>query len=152
MEYTYLGRSGLQVSRLALGTMNFGMETSEADSFAILDEALESGINFVDTADVYGGPQSPDIAQGYGISEEIMGRWLAQGGRREQIVLATKGDGHRPQRSQALGLPHPEGLRGQPPALADPTTSISTRCTTSTAGRPWRRSGRRWRNWSARAR
>jgi aryl-alcohol dehydrogenase-like predicted oxidoreductase len=90
MEYTYLGRSGLQVSRLALGTMNFGMETSDADSFAILDEALESGMNFVDTADVYGGPQSPDMARGYGISEEIIGRWMAQGDRREQIVLATK--------------------------------------------------------------
>jgi aryl-alcohol dehydrogenase-like predicted oxidoreductase len=90
MEYMHLGRSGLQVSRLALGTMNFGMEASEADSFAILDEALESGINFVDTADVYGGPQSPDLAVGYGVSEEIIGRWLAQGGRREQIVLATK--------------------------------------------------------------
>ena len=90
MDYAYLGRSGLQVSRLALGTMNFGMETTEADSVAILDAALESGINFVDTADVYGGPQSPDLPKGYGISEEIIGRWLAQGGRREQIVLATK--------------------------------------------------------------
>ncbi len=90
MQYTYLGRSGLQVSRLCLGTMNFGMVADESTSFSILDEALQAGINFIDTADVYGGPQSPDMEQGYGISEEIIGRWLAQGGRRERIVLATK--------------------------------------------------------------
>src|SRR5438876_6985493 len=90
MQYTSLGRSGLQVSRFALGTMNFGFVTDEATSFAILDEALDTGINFIDTADVYGGPQSPDMEQGYGISEEIIGRWLTQGRRRERIVLATK--------------------------------------------------------------
>ena len=90
MQYKSLGRSGLQVSPLALGTMNFGMVTGEAASFRIMDEALRSGINFFDTADVYGGPQSPDMAKGYGASEEIIGRWLAQGGRRERIVLATK--------------------------------------------------------------
>ncbi len=56
----------------------------------ILDEALEAGINFIDTADVYGTEQSPDIQQGSGLSEEIIGRWLQQGGRRERIVLATK--------------------------------------------------------------
>jgi aryl-alcohol dehydrogenase-like predicted oxidoreductase len=55
-----------------------------------MDQALEHGINLFDTADVYGGPQSPDMEQGYGISEEIIGRWLAQGGRRDRIVLATK--------------------------------------------------------------
>jgi aryl-alcohol dehydrogenase-like predicted oxidoreductase len=55
-----------------------------------MDEALAAGINFFDTADVYGGPQKPDIEKGYGISEEIIGHWLAQGGRRERIVLATK--------------------------------------------------------------
>ncbi|MFG3157334.1 aldo/keto reductase [Streptomyces sp. NPDC048219] len=91
MQYAHLGRSGLKVSRLALGTMNFGDVTDEAESFAIMDAALEAGINLFDTADVYGGPQSPDMEQGYGLSEEIIGRWLAQaGGRREQIVLATK--------------------------------------------------------------
>ena len=85
MEYTHLGRTGLQVSRLCLGTMNFGPQTSEADSFAIMDKALELGINFFDTANVYGG------RKGEGITEQIIGRWLAQGGaRREQIVLATK--------------------------------------------------------------
>ncbi len=90
MEYKHLGRSGLKVSRLALGTMNFGELTDEATSFAIMDAALEAGINFFDTADVYGGPQSPDMAKGFGTSEEIIGRWLSQGGRRDRIVLATK--------------------------------------------------------------
>lgn len=91
MQYKHLGRSGLKVSRLALGTMNFGNTTDEATSFKIMDDALEAGINLLDTADVYGGPQSPDMEQGYGLSEEIIGRWLAQGGgRRDKIVLATK--------------------------------------------------------------
>jgi aryl-alcohol dehydrogenase-like predicted oxidoreductase len=70
--------------------MNFGWVTDEATSFSIMDEALERGINLFDSADVYGGPQSPDMEQGYGRSEEIIGRWLAQGGRRDRIVLATK--------------------------------------------------------------
>lgn len=90
MQYTSLGRSGLQVSRLCLGTMNFGWTTGEATSFKVMDQALEAGINFFDTADVYGGPQKPDTEKGYGISEEIIGRWLAQGGRRDRIALATK--------------------------------------------------------------
>ena len=90
MQYTHLGRTGLQVSRLGLGTMNFGELTDETTSFEIMNKALDVGINFFDTADVYGGPQSPDMEKGYGISEEIIGRWLAQGGRRDRIVLATK--------------------------------------------------------------
>jgi aryl-alcohol dehydrogenase-like predicted oxidoreductase len=90
MQYKFVGRSGVKVSRLALGTMNFGMVTDEAAGFKIMDEALAAGINFFDTADVYGGPQSPDMEKGYGVSEEIIGRWLAQGGRRDRIVLATK--------------------------------------------------------------
>lgn len=90
MNYSHLGRTGLKVSRLALGAMNFGELTDEATSFSIMDEAVEAGINFFDTADVYGGPQSPDMAKGYGASEEIIGRWLARGGRRDRIVLATK--------------------------------------------------------------
>lgn len=90
MEYTQLGRTGLKVSRLCLGTMNFGDVTDEATSFRILDEALENSINFIDTADVYGTEQSPDIKKGSGLSEEIIGHWLNQGGRRDRIVLATK--------------------------------------------------------------
>ena len=90
MQYTYLGRSGLRVSRLCLGTMNFGMVTDEAESFRIMDKAFASGINLFDTADVYGGPQSPDMEKGFGISEEIIGRWFRKSGARDQVVLATK--------------------------------------------------------------
>lgn len=85
MEYTKLGRTGLKVSRLCLGTMNFGPKTTEADSFAIMDRALDLGINFWDTADVYGW------TKGEGVTERILGRYFAQGGgRREKVVLATK--------------------------------------------------------------
>jgi aryl-alcohol dehydrogenase-like predicted oxidoreductase len=85
MEYTHLGRSGLSVSRLCLGTMNFGPETSEQDSHAIMDRAHEHGINFFDSANVYGSQQ------GEGLTEQIIGRWFALGGdRREKTVLATK--------------------------------------------------------------
>ena len=85
MQTVRLGRSGLRISRLALGCMNFGPETSEVDSFRIMDRALEHGINFFDTANVYGWKI------GEGVTEQIMGRWLAQGGgRREKVVLATK--------------------------------------------------------------
>lgn len=91
MQYTHLGRTGLRVSRIALGTMNFGELTDEANSFRIMDAALDAGINFLDTADVYGGLQSPDMARGYGTSEEIIGNWLTQDrSRRDRIVLATK--------------------------------------------------------------
>ncbi|WP_193453234.1 aldo/keto reductase [Pseudomonas nitroreducens] len=90
MDYTHLGRTGLKVSRLCLGTMNFGDVSDETTSHRILDEAVEAGINFIDTADVYGTEQSPNIPQGSGLSEEIIGRWLEQGGRRDRIVLATK--------------------------------------------------------------
>ncbi len=85
MQYTRLGRSGLQVSRLCLGTMNFGPQTSEPDSYAIMDRALEHGINFWDTANVYGQKK------GEGVTEQIIGRFFAQGGgRREKAVVATK--------------------------------------------------------------
>ena len=90
MNYAHLGRTGLSVSRIGLGTMNFGELADEKDSFAIMDEALDAGINFFDTADVYGGPQSPDMVKGYGISEEIIGNWLTKTGKRDEIVLATK--------------------------------------------------------------
>src|SRR3954447_1832685 len=90
MQYTHLGRTGLQVSRLCLGTMNFGPETTEPDSFAIMDKALEHGINFFDTANVYGRKK------GEGVTENIIGRWFAQGGgRRDTPATAPKayGDG-----------------------------------------------------------
>ncbi|HWV47392.1 MAG TPA: aldo/keto reductase [Nitrospira sp.] len=85
MEYKHLGRSGVKVSRLCLGTMNFGPQTSEQNSFALMDRALELGINFFDTANVYGWKL------GEGWTEQIIGRWFAQGGgRRDKVVLATK--------------------------------------------------------------
>ena len=85
MEYTHLGRTGLRVSRVVLGTMNFGPQTSEPDSHAIMDAAHAQGVNFFDTANVYG----QDL--GRGATEEIVGRFFAQGGgRREKTVLATK--------------------------------------------------------------
>src|ERR1700684_1270589 len=85
MQLTRLGRTALKVSRLCLGTMNFGPQTSEPDSFRIMDRALDLGINFFDSANVYGWKK------GEGWTEQIIGRWLAQGGRRrERTVLATK--------------------------------------------------------------
>lgn len=87
MEYTYLGRTGLRVSRLCLGTMNFGPNTDEKEAFRIMDAALDAGINFFDTANMYGGRNGGSR----GWTEEIIGRWFAQGGkRREKVVLATK--------------------------------------------------------------
>src|ERR1700712_1485618 len=85
MKFTHLGRSGLTVSRICLGTMNFGPLTSEADSFSIMDSAHEHGINFFDTANAYGQHK------GKGATETIVGNWFAQGGgRREKTVIATK--------------------------------------------------------------
>ncbi|MFI8997085.1 aldo/keto reductase [Streptomyces sp. NPDC053542] len=85
MEYTQLGRTGLKVSRLVLGTMNFGPQTDEADSHTIMDAALAAGVNFFDTANVYGWGENK------GRTEEIIGSWFAKGGhRRDKVVLATK--------------------------------------------------------------
>jgi aryl-alcohol dehydrogenase-like predicted oxidoreductase len=88
MQHVRLGRTGLTVSRLCLGTMTFGLQCDEATSVAILDTALESGITFLDTADVY--PLGGDHATA-GRTEEIIGRWLtASPGRRDDVILATK--------------------------------------------------------------
>ena len=84
MKYTTLGKSNLQVSQVCLGTMHFGSRTTEEDSFRIMDKALEMGINFFDTANVYGG------SGGRGRSEEIIGKWMKERGTRDDIVLATK--------------------------------------------------------------
>ena len=85
MRYGYLGASNLRVSTICLGTMHFGGVTPEDESHAIMDKALEMGINFFDTANVYGGPA------GTGATESVVGRWFAQGGgRRDAVVLATK--------------------------------------------------------------
>lgn len=90
MQYRHLGRSGLLVSEIGLGCMNFGDATNEPEAFEIMDRAIELGVNFFDTADVYGGPQRPDMEKGYGTSEKIIGKWLKKTGHRDDIVLATK--------------------------------------------------------------
>jgi aryl-alcohol dehydrogenase-like predicted oxidoreductase len=84
MDYVHLGRAGVRVSRLCLGTMNFGPLTTEPVSHRIMDRALEHGINFFDTANVYGWKL------GEGLTEQIVGRWVTQSGRREKVFLATK--------------------------------------------------------------
>ncbi|MGC0331223.1 aryl-alcohol dehydrogenase-like predicted oxidoreductase [Streptomyces sp. SAI-170] len=85
MKYTQLGRTGLKVSRLVLGTMNFGPQTDEADSHAIMDAALDAGINFFDTANVYGWGENK------GRTESIIGSWFAKSAaNRDKVVLATK--------------------------------------------------------------
>lgn len=82
MQYRQMGRANVWVSNICLGTMHFGPKTEEKEAFAIMDKAIDMGINFFDTANVYGGQ---------GRTEEIIGRWLKQGGgRRDKIVLATK--------------------------------------------------------------
>ncbi len=104
MEYTHLGRTGLKVSKLCLGTMNFGPYTSEEDSFKIMNKALELGINFFDTANVYGWDK------GVGLTETIIGKWLSKNkDARDKIVLATKvygkmGEGPNDQKLSAYNI------------------------------------------------
>jgi len=111
MDYTHLGRSGLSVSRLCLGTMNFGPLIDEAAAHRIMDTAHEHGLNFFDTANRYGGPSGPpgQVARNdqahVGWTEEIIGNWFAQGGgRRERTVLATKVYGSMDDWPNAAGL------------------------------------------------
>jgi aryl-alcohol dehydrogenase (NADP+) len=85
MEHARLGRTGLQVSRLCLGTMTFGLQTEESTAVAILDRAAEGGIDFLDTSDAY--PLGGDLST-RGITEEILGRWLR--GKRDRFIVATK--------------------------------------------------------------
>lgn len=87
MQYTRLGRTGLRVSRLCLGTMTFGFQSDEPTAFAIMDRAFDAGVTFFDTADVYpvGAPPGSQ-----GRTEEIIGSWLARTGNRSRIILATK--------------------------------------------------------------
>ena len=138
MEYTQLGRTGLKVSRLVLGTMNFGPQTDEADSHAIMDAALDAGINFFDTANVYGWGENK------GRTEEIIGSWFAKGGgRRDKAVLATKVYGNMGADGRAPGpttTGSPRSTSAAPSTRASsgcgPTTSTSTSSTTSTGARP----------------
>lgn len=90
MKYTYLGKTGMRVSRLCLGTMNFGPTTDEKEAFRIMDAALDAGVNFFDTANMYGFRPDTGFDQ-RGLTEEIIGRWFKTGGgRREKTVLSTK--------------------------------------------------------------
>jgi aryl-alcohol dehydrogenase-like predicted oxidoreductase len=101
MDYRRLGRTALRVSPLCLGTMNFGPVTDEPTSFQIMDRALELGLNFWDTANVYGQKT------GEGVTEQIVGRWFASSGKRDQVVIATKvfgGMGTWPNESRLSGL------------------------------------------------
>ncbi len=92
MQYTKLPHSSLEISKICLGTMTFGEQNSQADAFQQLDYALERGVNFIDTAEMY---PVPPTAQTQGKTEEFIGNWLAKSGKREKIVLATKVAGPR---------------------------------------------------------
>ena len=117
MEFTQLGRTGLKVSRLCLGTMNFGPQTTEEDSFAIMDKALDLDINFFDTANVYGWKI------GEGITEQIVGRWFAQGvGGDRRWWAVGQANVKAPARVVEAGAPwvEPHGValgRGRSPLL-----------------------------------
>ena len=145
MEYTHLGRTGLSVSRLCLGTMNFGPQTTEPDSFAIMDRALELGINFFDTANVYGWKN------GEGVTEQIIGRWFAQGGgRRDKVVLATKVYGNMGDWPNEQGLSARHIIRACEDSLRRLQTDYIDLYQMHHVYRTprGRRSGRRWRPWS----
>jgi len=89
MNYRKLGRTGLKVSELCLGTMQFGWTTDEQNSVAVMDAYIAAGGNFIDTADIY-TMWGPRVLAAAGESEEIIGRWMKARGNRQQIVLATK--------------------------------------------------------------
>ena len=93
MNRKRLGRSGLVVTDICLGTMTFGLQAGESESFAMMDRAVEAGIDFFDTAEMYPVPPSAKL---FGVTEEIVGKWLKARGCRERIILATKvtGPGH----------------------------------------------------------
>ena len=107
MQYTRFGRTGLQVSRLCLGTMTFGVQNSEAEGHAQLDRAFAAGINFVDTAEMYAVPPS---AESYGKTEQIVGTWLKRQPR-DKVILATKATG--PGRSLSWIRGGPSGFDAQ---------------------------------------
>ncbi len=115
MQYRRLGRTGLKVSTICLGTMQFGWSTDEANSYPILDKAVELGCNFIDTADIYSrwAKNNPG-----GVSEEIIGRWLKQSGvRRESLVLATKVRGEMGSGPNDQGLSRQHILQGAEASL-----------------------------------
>ena len=128
MQYRVLGTSGIKVSEICLGTMMFGGPTEEAEARRIIDHALESGVNFIDTANVYTK----------GRSEAVIGPAIKA--KRDRWVLATKlaqSDRARRHRSRPVAAPHDAGGGGQPEAACRPTTSTSTTSTASTPTRAW---------------
>jgi NDP-hexose 2,3-enoyl reductase len=140
MDYTHLGRSGVEVSRLCLGTMNFGAMTPPDDAHQIMNLALEQGINFFDSSNTYGRPRAE------GVTEQVIGDWLgAESGRRDRIVLATKvygGKGEWPNDRFLSADSIRRACEGSLRRLG--TDHIAcTRCTTSTGPRPGQRSGKR---------
>ncbi|HUH48434.1 MAG TPA: aldo/keto reductase, partial [Mycoplana sp.] len=88
MKYNTLGRTGIAVSEICLGTMTWGSQNSEAEAHAQLDHALEHGVNFIDTAELY--PTTPLSPETYGDTERFIGSWLAARGNRDKVVLASK--------------------------------------------------------------
>lgn len=101
MKYTRLGASGATVSRIALGTMNFGPVIGREESFGILDLAVANGVTFIDTADVYGGPP---LGRENGQTESLLGEWMRERGNRDEVVLATKVFGSLSDRPNDGGL------------------------------------------------
>lgn len=93
MDYRELGRTGVKVSSVCLGTMTFGEQNTEAEGHAQLDYALERGVNFIDTAELYAIPPKPETQ---GATERIIGSWLKQSGKRQQVLIATKICGRSP--------------------------------------------------------
>ena len=120
MQQRRMGRTGLKVSNICLGTMTFAGQADEATSRKILDEAYAQGVTFIDTADAYPIPPEPETA---GFTEEVIGGWLAaERGRRDGLVAGHQvPDPGRPraQRPGALAAPHPESMRRQPAAAED---------------------------------
>jgi len=94
MKMNRLGRTGISVSRIALGTMTFGRQNTESEGHAQLDMAADHGVNFIDTAEMYPFPSTPET---YGRTEEIVGNWMKARGNRDKIVIATKAAGPRGQ-------------------------------------------------------
>ncbi|MGB1220932.1 MAG: aldo/keto reductase, partial [Alcanivoracaceae bacterium] len=90
MEYRQLGRTDLNVSAICLGTMTWGQQNTAEEGFAQMDMALDHGVNFFDTAEMYSVPTHPDT---YGRTEEIIGEWFQKTGNRDKVILATKAAG-----------------------------------------------------------
>ena len=145
IEYRRLGRTGLKVSPLCLGSMNFGWTADEKTSFAVMDAFAEAGGNFIDTADIYS--RWVDGNNG-GVSEEVIGRWLRARGNRSQMIIATKVRGQ-----MGPGRTIRASAEGTSLTLATPLFA-ACRATQSTSIRPIsstqkRLSTRRWRRWIA---